>query len=108
MLHAMMTCHVFEGHAYIWAKPCRNNTAKQPTLRSTMPSTRNRDRSRSPERDSSLPDGISSISESDYFLKNTEFRVWLKDEKDKVCARVRLYPSDTLSSPCILQTTVLR
>ncbi|KAF8547558.1 hypothetical protein OG21DRAFT_1424618 [Imleria badia] len=41
-----------------------------------------RDRSGSPERDS-LPDGISSISESDYFLKNTEFRVWLKDEKGK-------------------------
>ncbi|KAG8219280.1 hypothetical protein J3R82DRAFT_143 [Butyriboletus roseoflavus] len=50
-----------------------------------MPSKRDRDRSRSPERDSSLPDDISPISESDYFLKNTEFRVWLKDEKDKVC-----------------------
>ncbi|KAH0837802.1 hypothetical protein J3R83DRAFT_5998 [Lanmaoa asiatica] len=50
-----------------------------------MPSKRDRDRSRSPERDSSLPDGVSPISESDYFLKNTEFRVWLKDEKDKVC-----------------------
>ncbi|KAG9308969.1 hypothetical protein JVU11DRAFT_11271 [Chiua virens] len=41
------------------------------------------DRSQSPDRDSSLPDGVSPISESDYFLKNTEFRVWLKDEKHK-------------------------
>ncbi|KAG6380645.1 hypothetical protein JVT61DRAFT_5011 [Boletus reticuloceps] len=49
-----------------------------------MPSTRrNRDRSRSPERDAPLPDGVPPISESDYFVKNTEFRVWLKDEKDK-------------------------
>ena len=32
--------------------------------------------------------GVSPISESDYFLKNAELRVWLKDEKDKVC---RLY-----------------
>ncbi len=34
----------------------------------------------------SLPDGVSEISESDYFLKSDEFRVWLKDEKGKVRA----------------------
>ncbi|KAF9225205.1 hypothetical protein BS17DRAFT_778294 [Gyrodon lividus] len=48
-----------------------------------MPSTRDRERSRSIERDYKLPDGVSPISESDYFLKNTEFGVWLKDEKGK-------------------------
>ncbi|TBU37490.1 hypothetical protein BD309DRAFT_932305 [Dichomitus squalens] len=44
---------------------------------------RNRSRSRSPERRASLPDGVSEISESDYFLKSDEFRVWLKEEKGK-------------------------
>ncbi|KIJ66561.1 hypothetical protein HYDPIDRAFT_86702 [Hydnomerulius pinastri MD-312] len=48
-----------------------------------MPSNRDRERSRSPERDHELPEGVSPISESDYFLKNTEFRLWLKDEKGK-------------------------
>ncbi|KAH7886349.1 hypothetical protein F5I97DRAFT_1937211 [Phlebopus sp. FC_14] len=42
-----------------------------------------RSRSRSPEGDYELPEDVSPISESDYFLKNTEFRVWLKDEKGK-------------------------
>ena len=31
-----------------------------------------------------MPDGVSEISESDYFLKSDEFRVWLKEEKGKV------------------------
>ena len=48
--------------------------------RSVSPS---RDRSRSPERRAALPEGVSEISESDYFLKSEEFRVWLKDEKGK-------------------------
>ncbi|EMD42346.1 hypothetical protein CERSUDRAFT_148113 [Gelatoporia subvermispora B] len=54
-----------------------------------------RDRSRSPEHDRSrgrsrsrsldvpIPAGASPISESDYFLRSDEFRVWLKDEKHK-------------------------
>ncbi|RDX42937.1 hypothetical protein OH76DRAFT_1391026 [Lentinus brumalis] len=46
-------------------------------------SPHDRSRSRSPERRVSLPDGVSEISESDYFLKSDEFRVWLKDEKGK-------------------------
>ncbi|KAI0640188.1 hypothetical protein C8Q77DRAFT_1046556 [Trametes polyzona] len=48
--------------------------------RSRSPS---RDRSRSPNRRASLPDGVPEISESDYFLKNDEFQVWLKEEKGK-------------------------
>jgi hypothetical protein len=47
-----------------------------------MPSYRSR--SRSPEPD--LPNNASPISESDYFLKSSEFRIWLKDEKGKVSA----------------------
>ncbi|KAI0673898.1 hypothetical protein C8Q78DRAFT_1019759 [Trametes maxima] len=45
--------------------------------------SQSRDRSRSPERSASLPDGVSEISESDYFLKNDEFQMWLKEEKGK-------------------------
>ena len=41
-----------------------------------------------------LPDGVSEISESDYFLKNDEFQVWLKEEKGKVC----LIPPNSLLS----------
>ncbi|KAI6136094.1 hypothetical protein F5141DRAFT_996608 [Pisolithus sp. B1] len=52
-----------------------------------MPSRRDRDRerdrSRSPDRDDDLPEGVSPISESDYFLKNSEFGIWLRDEKGK-------------------------
>ncbi|KZT01172.1 uncharacterized protein LAESUDRAFT_664574 [Laetiporus sulphureus 93-53] len=44
---------------------------------------RDHSRSRSPERRIDLPSGASPISESDYFLKSDEFRLWLKDEKDK-------------------------
>ncbi|EIW63866.1 uncharacterized protein TRAVEDRAFT_138168 [Trametes versicolor FP-101664 SS1] len=50
--------------------------------RSISPS-RDRSRSRSPERKAALPDGVSEISEVDYFLKNDEFQVWLKEEKGK-------------------------
>ncbi|KAL4068903.1 hypothetical protein V8B97DRAFT_768625 [Scleroderma yunnanense] len=46
-----------------------------------MPS--HRDRSRTPDSDGCLPEGAPTISESDYFLKNTEFTIWLKDEKGK-------------------------
>ncbi|PPQ69477.1 hypothetical protein CVT25_002041 [Psilocybe cyanescens] len=54
-----------------------------------MPSRRSRSRSRSrnrsesPERRVDLPNGVSPISESDYFQKNDEFRLWLKDDKGK-------------------------
>ncbi|KAI0789510.1 hypothetical protein C8Q75DRAFT_765969 [Abortiporus biennis] len=57
--------------------------------RSRSPDTRRRhrsdskDRSRSPERRITLPYNASPISDSDYFLKSEEFRVWLKDEKRK-------------------------
>ncbi|CDO74411.1 hypothetical protein BN946_scf184867.g9 [Trametes cinnabarina] len=50
--------------------------------RSGSPS-RGRSRSHSPERGVSLPQGVSEISESDYFLKNEEFQLWLKEEKGK-------------------------
>ena len=33
-----------------------------------------------------LPGGAEPISDSDYFLKSAEFRVWLKEEKRKVSA----------------------
>ncbi|KAF9260793.1 hypothetical protein L218DRAFT_906430 [Marasmius fiardii PR-910] len=42
---------------------------------------RSRSRSRSPKRP--LPHNASRISESDYFQKSNEFKVWLKDEKGK-------------------------
>ena len=47
--------------------------------------TASRERSRSPERRVDLPHNASAISESDYFQKSSEFRIWLKDEKGKVC-----------------------
>ena len=31
-----------------------------------------------------LPHDAPQLSDSDYFLRNTEFRKWLKDEKDRV------------------------
>ncbi|KAH9047557.1 hypothetical protein EDB84DRAFT_1557500 [Lactarius hengduanensis] len=49
-----------------------------------MPRSRSRDsprRSESPSRH--LPGGAEPITESDYFLKSSEFRVWLKDDKRK-------------------------
>jgi hypothetical protein len=46
--------------------------------------SRSKSRSRSPERRKELPAGAEPISESDYFLKSAEFRVWLKDEKGRV------------------------
>ncbi|KAI0095170.1 hypothetical protein BDY19DRAFT_880151 [Irpex rosettiformis] len=45
--------------------------------------SRSRDRSESSERDIQLPNNMKPISESDYFLRSDEFRVWLKDEKHK-------------------------
>lgn len=63
----------------------------------TMPSRRSRSRSRSPRRSRSperdLPNNASPISESDYFQKSSEFRIWLKDEKGKVS------PLHVVSSP---------
>ena len=50
-----------------------------------MPRSRSRDsqrRSESPSR--RLPGGAEPISDSDYFVKSPEFRVWLKEEKHKV------------------------
>ena len=37
-----------------------------------------------------MPDGVAEITESDYFLKSDEFRVWLKDEKGKVRSHCNL------------------
>ncbi|KAI8981334.1 hypothetical protein BD414DRAFT_443644 [Trametes punicea] len=45
--------------------------------------SRDQSRSRSPDRRTSLPEDVSEISESDYFLKNDEFQLWLKEEKGK-------------------------
>lgn len=56
-----------------------------------MPSSR-RGRSRSSSPDG-LPKGIKEITEKDFFLKNDEFRLWLKEEKDKVAQRVDLRQS---------------
>ena len=45
-----------------------------------------RRRSDSPEQKGAnkLPQNVEEISISDYFMKNDEFRVWLKEEKDRV------------------------
>jgi hypothetical protein len=47
-----------------------------------MPSN-HRDRSSSSSSDR-LPKGVQEITENDFFLKNDEFRLWLKEEKNKV------------------------
>lgn len=79
-----------------------------------MPSRRSRsrsnERSRSPERRSELPDGVSPISESQYFQRSDEFRLWLKEEKGKVgCYIPRvIYPNNNfffLNKTC-LQTVL--
>jgi hypothetical protein len=44
---------------------------------------RDRDRSASPER-RDLPKDVKPLTESDYFQKSDEFRVWLKEDKRKV------------------------
>jgi hypothetical protein len=44
---------------------------------------RSHSRSRSPDETIPLPHDASPISESDYFRKGDEFRIWLKDEKRK-------------------------
>ncbi|CAE6457796.1 unnamed protein product [Rhizoctonia solani] len=49
-----------------------------------MPRDRSRSRSRSPTTKVSLKSlGVSEISESDYFQKNSEFRIWLREERGK-------------------------
>ncbi|QRW25260.1 hypothetical protein RhiXN_07209 [Rhizoctonia solani] len=49
-----------------------------------MPRDRSRSRSRSPTPKLSLKSlGVSEISESDYFKKNSEFRAWLREERGK-------------------------
>ncbi|EUC57486.1 hypothetical protein RSOL_223360 [Rhizoctonia solani AG-3 Rhs1AP] len=49
-----------------------------------MPRDRSRSRSRSPTPKLSLKSlGVSEISESDYFQKNSEFRLWLREERGK-------------------------
>ena len=62
----------------------------------------------SPERQTELelPEGISSISESDYFLKSAEFRVWLKDVKGKVSSKYGLY-LDWHWSWCAVTSSIL-
>ncbi len=60
-------------------------TSFRPCLGAVMHRSRSRDsprRSESPSRH--LPGGAEPITESDYFLKSSEFRVWLKDDKRKV------------------------
>ena len=50
-----------------------------------MPRSRSPDPQRRSESSSThLPGSAEPISESDYFLKSPEFRVWLKEEKHKV------------------------
>jgi hypothetical protein len=51
---------------------------------------RDRDRSYSPDERRKLPHDASPISESDYFQKSDEFRIWLKDEKGKVRSHLRV------------------
>jgi hypothetical protein len=52
---------------------------------SSMPRSRSRDSQRRSESPSNrLPGGAEPISDSDYFVKSPEFRVWLKEEKHKV------------------------
>ncbi|TFK21543.1 hypothetical protein FA15DRAFT_682056 [Coprinopsis marcescibilis] len=45
--------------------------------------SRSRTRSRSPERAVELPFNAQPISEKDYFQKSDEFRLWLREEKDR-------------------------
>ena len=63
-----------------------------PTLSRSKPlmtGSRSPDSQRRSESSSSqLPGSAEPISESDYFLKSAEFRVWLKEEKHKVPLRV--------------------
>jgi hypothetical protein len=75
---------------------------------------RSRSRSASPERernhshsakrrDEDLPCDAKPITESDYFLKSDEFRLWLREEKRKVCTQ----PSaKAQSSPAFLRTVL--
>ena len=35
-----------------------------------------------------LPCDAKPLSESDYFVKNTEFRTWLREEKDRVSLKI--------------------
>ncbi|KAK0466097.1 uncharacterized protein EV420DRAFT_1709868 [Desarmillaria tabescens] len=61
-------------------------TSRRSRSRSRSPGrSRRRERSRSYSEDEErrLPHNASPISESDYFQKSDEFRIWLKDEKGK-------------------------
>lgn len=66
-----------------------------------------RSRSRSDEHIVELPYNASPIAESDYFQKSDEFRVWLRDEKRKVCSKstnlpmAHSAPSTLMNSPAI-------
>ena len=81
-----------------WSQPLLVPTITMPSHRSRSRSRSPRDRSKSPERRYKLPHGVSEISESDYFAKSAEFRVWLKDEKGKVYLRAR--GSSEMNKPC--------
>ena len=65
---------------------------------------RERDHSQSAKRrDEDLPYDAKPISQSDYFLKSDEFRLWLREEKTKVC----IQPSaEAQSSPAFLRTVL--
>ncbi len=77
---------VFAGHTLM---PSRRSRSRSHS-RSRSPTRNHRDRrSASPERRRrrDLPKGTNPIAESDYFQKSDEFRLWLKEEKRKVCVR---------------------
>ncbi|VDC06735.1 unnamed protein product [Peniophora sp. CBMAI 1063] len=52
-----------------------------------MSSRRSRSRSRSESPPPRLPGNADPLSEKDYFLKNAEFSVWLREEKRKAASR---------------------
>jgi hypothetical protein len=65
------------------SRPSRSRSRSYSRSRSRSPSDRK-------SRPKELPYDAPEISESDYFQKNDEFRVWLRSEKGKV---TRVYPS---------------
>jgi len=60
--------------------PIRRSKPVMPRSRSRSPDSQRRSESSN----RNLPGSAEPISESDYFLKSAEFRVWLKEEKHKV------------------------
>ena len=67
----------------------RKQLTNTPWSKPVMPRSRSPDSQRRSESSNRhLPGSAEPISDSDYFLKSAEFRVWLKEEKHKVAARV--------------------